>query len=124
LAILTETIARSPVEYMPNGVAKTYDLNRWRYAQISQWLGQKNPFFRIALGRKVASGGRGSSRIVRKEERRRVGSRRGLAVRQPVREPTLGRRIATRKINCVIMFLAKTFNVCTYLRDAFRTVLY
>jgi hypothetical protein len=28
LAILTETIARSPVEYMPNGVAKTYDLNR------------------------------------------------------------------------------------------------
>jgi hypothetical protein len=72
-----------------------------RLRSLNGWA-RKDPFFRIAMSRTAVSGGRDSCRIVREEEdRRKFGSLRGLAVSQAVREPTLGRRIASRKMNCV-----------------------
>jgi hypothetical protein len=52
-------------------------------------------------------GGRVSCRIVREEDRRKIGSRTGLAVSQPVREPTQGDALQPEKMKRVSTFLSK-----------------
>ena len=124
VSCLREMVAGSPAEEMPNGAAikPWYWLMKIGYNLSMVWPEK------ILFLEQLGAGGwgmvwRGSCKIVREEEeeRREVGLQRLLAGSQPVREPTLRRRIASRRITCVT-FLAEAFSVLCLTTQLFQDV--
>ena len=110
MSCLREMVAGSPAEGMPNGAAIKlwYWLMKIGY-NLSMVGPEKILFLEQLRAGRWGMAWRGSCKIVREddeEKRRKVGLQRVLAGSQPVREPTLRRRIASRSRTCVT-FLAE-----------------